>query len=102
MCLILFIFHFLHVFTQLTSILVTLVAASAAVQETSCKSSRKALLRPVDKSSTNVRVKGVVIDTKLYHQIIEGSLEVKLPTIWTVEKHSQEETRTWRKSEGRR
>ena len=34
--------------------------------------------------------------------LIEGSLEVKLPTIWTVEKHSQEETRTWRKSEGRR
>ena len=40
--------------------------------------------------------------------IIEGSLEVKLPTIWTDEKstarkkQSQEETRTWRKSEGRR
>ena len=27
---------------------------------------------------------------------------MKLPTIWTDEKHSQEETRTWRKSEGRR
>ena len=26
--------------------------------------------------------------------MIEGSLEVKLPTIWTDEKHSQEETRT--------
>ena len=34
--------------------------------------------------------------------MIEGSLEVKLPTIWKDEKHSQEETRTWRKSEGRR
>ena len=34
--------------------------------------------------------------------LVEGSLEVKLPTIWTDEKHSQEETRTWRKSEGRR
>ena len=32
----------------------------------------------------------------------EGSLEVKLPAIWTDEKHGQEETRTWRKSEGRR
>ena len=37
-----------------------------------------------------------------YKLIIEGSLEVKLPTIWKDEKHSQEETRTWRKSEGRR
>ena len=27
---------------------------------------------------------------------------MKLPTIWKDEKHSQEETRTWRKSEGRR
>ena len=34
--------------------------------------------------------------------LVEGSLEVKLPTIWTDEKHSQEETRTWRMSEGRR
>ena len=33
---------------------------------------------------------------------IEGSLETKVPTIWTDEKHSQEETQTWRKSEGRR
>ena len=41
--------------------------------------------------------------TPLEHkQIIEGSLEVKLPTIRTDEKRSQEETRTWRKSEGRR
>ena len=31
--------------------------------------------------------------------MIEGSLEVELPTIWTDEKHSQEETRTCRKSE---
>ena len=34
--------------------------------------------------------------------IVEGSLEVKLPTIWTDEKHSQEEDQAWRKSEGRR
>ena len=34
--------------------------------------------------------------------VAERSLEVKLPTIWTDEKHSQEETRTWRKSEERR
>ena len=27
---------------------------------------------------------------------------MKLPTIWKDEKHSHEETRTWRKSEGRR
>ena len=27
---------------------------------------------------------------------------MKLPTVWTDKKHSQEETRTWRKSEGRR
>ena len=34
--------------------------------------------------------------------LIEGSLETKVPTMWTDEKHSQEETRTWKKSEGRR
>ena len=34
--------------------------------------------------------------------LVEGSLETKVPTIWTDEKHSQEETRTWRMSEGRR
>ena len=34
--------------------------------------------------------------------MFEGSLEVKLPTIWTDEKHSQEEAQAWRKSEGRR
>ena len=34
--------------------------------------------------------------------MIEGSLEAKLTAIWTDEKHRQEETRTWRKSEGRR
>ena len=28
-----------------------------------------------------------------YHQIIEGSLEVKLPTIWTDEKQSRAERR---------
>ena len=33
--------------------------------------------------------------------LIEGSLETKVPTIWTDEKQSQEETRTCRKSEGR-
>ena len=33
---------------------------------------------------------------------IEGSLETKVPTIWTDEKQSPEETRTCRKSEGRR
>ena len=27
---------------------------------------------------------------------------MKLPTIWTDEKHSQEEAQSWRKSEGRR
>ena len=38
-----------------------------------------------------------------YHIIIiEGNLGLKFPTIWTHEKQSQEETRTWRKSEGRR
>ena len=37
-----------------------------------------------------------------YIPIIEGSLEVKLPTVWTDEKHSQEEAQAWRKSEGRR
>ena len=31
------------------------------------------------------------------NMIIEGNLEVKLRTIWTDEKHRQEETRTWRK-----
>ena len=34
--------------------------------------------------------------------MFEGSLETKVPTIWTDEKQSQEETRTCRKSEGRR
>ena len=34
--------------------------------------------------------------------VIEGSLETKVPTIWTDEKRSQEETRTGRKSAGRR
>ena len=34
--------------------------------------------------------------------IILRSLEVKLPTIWTDEKHSQEKAQAWRKSEGRR
>ena len=29
-------------------------------------------------------------------QIVEGSLEVKLPTIWTAEKHSQEEAQPGR------
>ena len=46
--------------------------------------------------------KGTGICEVAHLGFIEGSLEVKLPTIWTVEKHSQEETRTWRKSEGRR
>ena len=31
--------------------------------------------------------------------IIEGSLEVKLPTIWTHEKHSQEEAEPGRNSD---
>ena len=31
--------------------------------------------------------------------IIEGSLEVKLPTLWTDGKHSQEEAQPWRKLE---
>ena len=30
-----------------------------------------------------------------FPNVAEGSLEVKLPTIWTDERHSQEETRTW-------
>ena len=34
--------------------------------------------------------------------IAEGSLEAKLPAIWTDGKHSQEEAQTWRKSEARR
>ena len=33
--------------------------------------------------------------------VIAGSLEVKLPTIWTDEKHSQEEAQAWNKSEGK-
>ena len=44
----------------------------------------------------------VVVVVVLVLVLVEGSLEVKLLTIWKVEKHSQEETRTWRKSEGRR
>ena len=67
-----FMCHFRYVFAELTSILVTLAAASAAVQETSCKSSRKALLRPVDKSSTNVKVYIYIYKLyihRIYHRI---------------------------------
>ena len=35
----------------------------------------------------------------LHVHIIEGSLEVKLPTIWTDEKHSQEEAEPGRNSD---
>ena len=38
---------------------------------------------------------------RLYH-IVEGGLEVRLPTIWTDEKKRKEEDEAWRKSEGRR
>ena len=34
-----------------------------------------------------------------YMYVIEGSLEVKLPTIWTDEKHSQEEAEPGRNSD---
>ena len=37
---------------------------------------------------------------QMWEFLAEGSLEVKLPTIWTDEKHSQEEIRTRRKSAG--
>ena len=40
--------------------------------------------------------------TECVRLVIEGSLETKVPTIWTDEKQSREETRTCRKSEGRR
>jgi len=37
-----------------------------------------------------------------YLSIIEGSLEVKLPTIWTDEKQSREEAERRERSEGKK
>ena len=65
---------------------------------------------PIDGPPSGWRQRSVI---EVVAVLVEGSLEVKLPTIWTDEKdsqmkrtarkkHSQEETRTWRKSEGRR
>jgi hypothetical protein len=38
----------------------------------------------------------------MYIYVIEGSLEVKLPTIWTDEKQSREEAESRERSEERR
>ena len=44
----------------------------------------------------------VVICCDYYIIIIEGSLEVKLPTIWTDEKQSREEAERRERSEGKK
>ena len=44
----------------------------------------------------------MMIYTYVYTYIIEGSLEVKLPTIWTDEKQSREEAERRERSEERR
>jgi len=44
----------------------------------------------------------VYIDTQVCIHIIEGSLEVKLPTIWTDEKQSREEEERRERLEERR
>ena len=45
---------------------------------------------------------GTATATTITSFLMEGSLEVKLPTILTHEKQNQEETQTWKKSKRRR
>ena len=50
----------------------------------------------------NLNVVVIFLDMKIIAQLIEGSLEVKLPTIWTDEKQSREEAERRERLEERR
>jgi hypothetical protein len=54
---------------------------------------------PVPSSALNTNIKQI---SRSSHPIIEGSLEVKLPTIWTDEKQSREEAERRERLEERR